>query len=106
MPLIYEFHGLLQFQFGPWPIAQSEVFLTTRLSYAFVNLKPVVPGGQRNAVSLWILACYFVFMLMCTSDLCQDSRKDGADIELLILWTSQQLAEIEYFKAGRGRMYV
>lgn len=30
--------------FGPWPIAASEVFVTSPLSFAFVNLKPVVPG--------------------------------------------------------------
>ncbi|CAD7696194.1 unnamed protein product [Ostreobium quekettii] len=33
-----------QFKFGQWPIDRSQVFLTTDLSYAFVNLKPVVPG--------------------------------------------------------------
>ncbi|GBG84780.1 hypothetical protein CBR_g39157 [Chara braunii] len=30
--------------FGPYPIHYREVFLETSLSYAFVNLKPVVPG--------------------------------------------------------------
>jgi len=30
--------------FGRWKIDGSEVFLETDLSYAFVNLKPVVPG--------------------------------------------------------------
>ena len=30
--------------FGPWTIRGSEVFALTQLSYAFVNLKPVVPG--------------------------------------------------------------
>ncbi len=30
--------------FGPWPIASSEVFATSELSFAFVNLKPIVPG--------------------------------------------------------------
>lgn len=32
------------FKFGPHTIRGSEVFLTTHLSFAFVNLKPVVPG--------------------------------------------------------------
>lgn len=32
------------YPFGPWPINESEVFRTSPLSYAFVNLKPVVPG--------------------------------------------------------------
>jgi len=31
-------------QFGPWPIADTEIFATSSLSYAFVNLKPIVPG--------------------------------------------------------------
>jgi len=35
----------LQYKFGPWPIAASEVFVRTELSFAFVNLKPLVPGG-------------------------------------------------------------
>ncbi len=35
----------VQFSFGPWKIAASEVFALTGLSYAFVNLKPVVPGA-------------------------------------------------------------
>ena len=30
--------------FGPWPIAASEVFVTSSLSFAFVNFKPLVPG--------------------------------------------------------------
>ena len=33
-----------QYSFGPWPIAADEVFAKTQLSYAFVNLKPIVPG--------------------------------------------------------------
>lgn len=32
------------FYFGKWKIDPTEVFLTTQHSYAFVNLKPVVPG--------------------------------------------------------------
>jgi bis(5'-adenosyl)-triphosphatase len=35
---------LLQYLFGPWPISADEVFAKTQLSYAFVNLKPIVPG--------------------------------------------------------------
>lgn len=34
-----------QYSFGPHPIPGSHVFALTPLSYAFVNLKPVVPGG-------------------------------------------------------------
>lgn len=32
------------FYFGKWKIDPTEVFLITQHSYAFVNLKPVVPG--------------------------------------------------------------
>ena len=35
---------LQDYSFGPWPINSSEVFATSPLSFAFVNLKPVVPG--------------------------------------------------------------
>ena len=30
--------------FGPWTVQQSEIFVSTSLSFACVNLKPVVPG--------------------------------------------------------------
>ncbi|GAX76144.1 hypothetical protein CEUSTIGMA_g3588.t1 [Chlamydomonas eustigma] len=58
--------------FGPHLIEHSEIFATTRLSYAFVNLKPVVPGhvlvspkrvvqrfkdlSPEEVVDLWLLA--------------------------------------------------
>lgn len=32
------------FRFGPWPIKADQVFYRTDLSFAFVNLKPLVPG--------------------------------------------------------------
>ena len=32
------------YSFGPWPISPTEVFATSPLSFAFVNLKPIVPG--------------------------------------------------------------
>jgi hypothetical protein len=45
-------HGILHFgisscmqqKFGPWGIANEEIFYQTPLSFAFVNLKPIVPG--------------------------------------------------------------
>ena len=30
--------------FGPWRLAAEEVFSSTALSMAFVNLKPIQPG--------------------------------------------------------------
>ncbi|KAK9125853.1 hypothetical protein Scep_014699 [Stephania cephalantha] len=32
------------FAFGPYKISEKEVFYTTGLSYAMVNLRPLVPG--------------------------------------------------------------
>lgn len=32
------------YMFGPWPIDDGEIFAKTSLSFAFVNLKPIVPG--------------------------------------------------------------
>ncbi|PIN25546.1 Diadenosine polyphosphate hydrolase and related proteins of the histidine triad (HIT) family [Handroanthus impetiginosus] len=32
------------YSFGPYTISSKEVFYTTQLSFAFVNLRPVVPG--------------------------------------------------------------
>lgn len=44
------------FYFGKWKIDPTEVFLTTQHSYAFVNLKPVVPGMKWHL--LWSeIAC-------------------------------------------------
>ncbi len=58
--------------FGPWPVHPSEVFATSQLSFAFVNLKPIVPGhvlvspkavvsrftelSSAQVADLWILA--------------------------------------------------
>ncbi|GBF95167.1 hypothetical protein Rsub_07880 [Raphidocelis subcapitata] len=33
-----------QYAFGPWPIGAGEVFARSETAYAFVNLKPLVPG--------------------------------------------------------------
>lgn len=41
------FHVVIQmdaYTFGPWKIDPKEVFLVTEHCYAFVNLRPVVPG--------------------------------------------------------------
>ena len=35
-------------QFGPHKICASETFARTKLSFAFVNLKPVVPGMHAH----------------------------------------------------------
>eukprot|EP00873_Tetraselmis_striata_P034961 jgi/Tetstr1/455225/TSEL_042073.t2 len=33
-----------ELSFGPWKIARTEVFKSTELSFAFVNIRPLVPG--------------------------------------------------------------
>ena len=38
-------------QFGPHEIRASEIFASTQLSFAFVNLKPVVPGMRTRKQS-------------------------------------------------------
>jgi diadenosine tetraphosphate (Ap4A) HIT family hydrolase len=47
-PLIFSqplsHRSLQDYKFGPWPIDASEIFTTTQLCFAFVNLKPIVPG--------------------------------------------------------------
>lgn len=35
--------------FGPYTICGKEIFVETPLSFAFVNLKPVVPGVISHA---------------------------------------------------------
>jgi diadenosine tetraphosphate (Ap4A) HIT family hydrolase len=44
MPQLSILTPMQDYSFGPWPINASEVFATSPLSFAFVNLKPVVPG--------------------------------------------------------------
>jgi hypothetical protein len=39
---------LQAFKFGKWPIAESEVFATSKFAFAFVNLKPLVPGEKHR----------------------------------------------------------
>lgn len=38
------FQRLQKRQFGPYPIEDTQAFAETKLSFAFVNIKPVVPG--------------------------------------------------------------
>lgn len=43
------------YMFGTYKIHQNEVFYSTQLSYAFVNLRPVVPGTCLSTSSLLFL---------------------------------------------------
>jgi hypothetical protein len=40
------------YKFGPYKIAVREVFHSTPLSYAMVNLRPLLPGNNRSPVRL------------------------------------------------------
>ena len=51
-----------QFAFGPHVVRASEVFATTKLSYAFVNLKPLVPGLFQSG-QLFVKQAYQGFLL-------------------------------------------
>jgi hypothetical protein len=41
---------LQEYNFGKWPIAKSEVFATSNFAFAFVNLKPLVPGKMHHLI--------------------------------------------------------
>ncbi|KAI0511992.1 hypothetical protein KFK09_012626 [Dendrobium nobile] len=52
-----------QFSFGPYKINPSEVFYSTKLSYALVNLRPLLPEVKRfvdltadETTDLWLVA--------------------------------------------------
>ena len=47
------------YDFGPYKIHHSSVFHTTDLSFAFVNLRPAVPGILLTSLSSYSL----VFMI-------------------------------------------
>lgn len=47
---------LQDYKFGPWPIAADEVFATSPLCFAFVNLKPVVSSVGKAAEHVLFLA--------------------------------------------------
>ncbi|KAG8371608.1 hypothetical protein BUALT_Bualt13G0106000 [Buddleja alternifolia] len=50
------------YSFGPYKISRKEVFYSTQLSYAFVNLRPVVPVKRfidltaDETIDLWLTA--------------------------------------------------
>ena len=48
---------LQEYNFGKWPIAESEVFATSKFAFAFVNLKPLVPGEMHHLISRHLSAC-------------------------------------------------
>uniref|UniRef100_A0A251U818 Putative HIT-like domain-containing protein n=1 Tax=Helianthus annuus TaxID=4232 RepID=A0A251U818_HELAN len=46
------------YKFGPYTIYQKESFYSTDLSYAFVNLRPVLPGHILKQHSLGVVLQY------------------------------------------------
>ncbi|KAK4440922.1 Bifunctional bis(5'-adenosyl)-triphosphatase/adenylylsulfatase FHIT [Sesamum alatum] len=56
------------YTFGPYKISAKEVFYSTQLSYAFVNLRPVVPGMS------WCIALassYVLYLKVGIGTLCR-----------------------------------
>ncbi len=51
LPLSMPASGVQTYQFGPIKLSSSQVFLRSSLSYAFVNLKPIVPGAGPSTPS-------------------------------------------------------
>ncbi len=46
------------YKFGQWHIDPSEVFAKSALSFAFVNLKPIVPGAlPRDSMGQCLVVC-------------------------------------------------
>ena len=51
------------YMFDKWPIKKDTVFMSTKLSIGFVNLKPIVPGHvllmpMRHVKVLFAYHCY------------------------------------------------
>ncbi|KAJ0985350.1 hypothetical protein J5N97_003706 [Dioscorea zingiberensis] len=74
------------FTFGPYKISPSEVFFRTELSYAFVNLRPVVPGHilfWRNIfIIVWREVKRFLDLTVDeTTDLWLTAKKIGGQLE-------------------------
>lgn len=44
------------YKFGPYKIEPKEVFYSSELSYAMVNLRPVVPGTRSFCIILFMNA--------------------------------------------------
>ncbi|CAA3029753.1 bifunctional bis(5 -adenosyl)-triphosphatase adenylylsulfatase FHIT-like [Olea europaea subsp. europaea] len=67
------------YMFGPYKIDSKEVFYSTRLSYALVNLRPVVPGHILLSAHL---NCRFVDLTADeTSDIWLTAQKVGQQLE-------------------------
>lgn len=45
----------MDYKFGPYKIDAKEVFYSTNLSYALVNLRPLLPGNSLFHIMLIVL---------------------------------------------------
>ena len=77
MPLVMQDN-----QFGPHKIRASEIFASTELSFAFVNLKPVVPGMHIHSFSVHgVVMELGVLQLVCLRFACVASAmRDDRDM--------------------------
>ncbi|KAK8962282.1 hypothetical protein KSP40_PGU010515 [Platanthera guangdongensis] len=89
-PTARSFCGLAQmetehFNFGPYKINPSEVFYFTKLSYAMVNLRPLLPGTSLSPplhIPLWREIKRFVDLSADeTSDLWLVAKEVGGKLE-------------------------
>ncbi|KAK3217867.1 hypothetical protein Dsin_011837 [Dipteronia sinensis] len=86
------------YTFGPYKIDSKEVFYSTPLSYAMVNLRPLLPG----TFSLWfwfcqhvnlLLVCFNLVLIKFSFLLCRREVKRFVDLtadETSDLWISAQ----------------
>ncbi|KAL3742484.1 hypothetical protein ACJRO7_017889 [Eucalyptus globulus] len=68
------------FAFGPYKIDPAEVFYATSLSYAMVNLRPVIPGPSLS-LSLSLHARFVDLSADETIDLWLTAKKVGGQLE-------------------------
>ncbi|KAJ4846075.1 hypothetical protein Tsubulata_027398 [Turnera subulata] len=56
------------YTFGPHKIHPKDVFYTTHLSFAMVNLRPVLPGFSSSSPHLFFLLISLLLLLLLTVD--------------------------------------
>ncbi|GAB2234103.1 hypothetical protein Droror1_Dr00003340 [Drosera rotundifolia] len=59
--------GSNEYKFGPYKIHEKEVFYSTDLSYAMVNLRPLVPGTHPHLILLLALLVISYFLISVLS---------------------------------------
>ncbi|KAL5164319.1 Bifunctional bis(5'-adenosyl)-triphosphatase/adenylylsulfatase FHIT [Glycine soja] len=105
------------YTFGPYKIHHTEVFYSTNLSYAMVNLRPLLPDNKADKkISFYCVVCQFLHVLICpkrevkrfgdltadeTSDLWLTAQKVGRQLETYHKASSLTLAIQDGPQAGQ-----